>query len=149
MINPWRHGWRAAFHCDANNPSDCRFMRLTPTPFPSEKKGKEMVWWMRRRKARRHFHSWNKISTTGWKFEPIPPFPRLWPRVVTVSLWFSWNLNGVSRTFADRATFSITLPPSHPPHTISTLPIKGGGIEPPPFFFFFFLFFSFLFAPPR
>lgn len=63
----------------------------------------------------------------------LSPSPRSCSRV-TVSLWFSWNLNGVSRERRNiRRSKRSPLRASSPPITV---PIKGGGIEPPPFFLF-------------
>lgn len=80
-----------------------------------------------------HFRETNSMEIPN--SIPLHPSPRPRSRV-TVSLWFSWNLNGVSRTFE---RWSKRSPLRAAPSPI-TVPIKGGGIEPPPFLLFLFSF---------
>lgn len=85
----------------------------------------------------RNSSDFRETNSTDGKFQIqyllLSPSPRSCSRV-TVSLWFSWNLNGVSRERWNirRSKRSPLRTPSPP----ITVPIKGGGIEPPPFFLF-------------
>lgn len=96
-----------------------------------------MVWWMRP-PWRNSSHS-RETNSTRWKFQIQYLFINTSPpsSIVrtshTVSLWFSWNLNGVSRTFERWSKRSPLLPPSLvSPHYG---PNKRG--RNPPFFLFF------------
>lgn len=72
--------------------------------------------------------------TENSKFNTFSSPPLLDRAHESQSLWFSWNLNGVSRERRNirRSKRSPLRAPSPP----ITVPIKGGGIEPPPFFLF-------------
>lgn len=103
-----------------------------------------MVWWMRP-PWRNSSHS-RETNSTRWKFQIQYLFINTSPpsSIVrtshTVSLWFSWNLNGVSRTFERWSKRSPLLPPSLvSPHYG---PNKRG--RNPPFFLFFPFSFFFL-----
>lgn len=116
-------------------------------PPQKKKKKKEMVWWMRP-PWRNSSHS-RETNSTRWKFQIQYLFINTSPpsSIVrtshTVSLWFSWNLNGVSRTFERWSKRSPLMPPSLvSPHYG---PNKRG--RNPPFFLFFpFSFFFFFFC---
>lgn len=149
-------GWRTIFHCDANNPTDmiadlCNGEEEESSighnakalNFPQKERnrgafdGWDSPFFFPPPSKWRNSSDFRETNSTDGKFQIqyllLSPSPRSCSRV-TVSLWFSWNLNGVSRERRNirRSKRSPLRAPSPP----ITVPIKGGGIEPPPFFLF-------------